>query len=268
MLTCMVRYLLSTLALALPALAQLPSPNSQGVSAGHHIFSTRDLEAANRFWSTLGGEPATLGPLKLIKFPGVLFLVRKGEPSGGTEGSTIDAIGFRVRSLKESLQKWEAGGIKLASASTAKETFSKAAWLIGPDGVKVYVTEDKKLSTPIACAELRMAVPHPEEAAAWYAKYFGAIPVKRGKQTLGDIPGAQLVFVQSAADVKGTKGRAFDRIGLEVQNLEEAVKRLDGSGAKFDGAIRKATNMALSVAVLTDPWGTYIEISQGLAAVK
>jgi catechol 2,3-dioxygenase-like lactoylglutathione lyase family enzyme len=263
MLSSMVRYLLSALALALPSLAQLPSPNSQGVSAGHHIFSTRDLEAANRFWSTLGGEPATLGPLKLIKFPGALFLVRKGEPSGGTGGSTIDAIGFRVRNLKESLQKWETAGIKPAAASTAKEV-----WLMGPDGVKIYLTEDKKLSTPIACAELRMAVPHPEEAAAWYAKYFGAIPVKRGKQTLGDIPGAQLVFVQSAADVKGTKGRAFDRIGLEVQNLEDAVKRLDGSGATFDGAIRKATNMALSVAVLTDPWGTYIEISQGLAAVK
>src|ERR1700676_4326818 len=123
MLSSMVRYLLSALALAMPLLAQLPSPNSLGVPAGHHIFSTRDLEAANRFWSTLGGEPATLGPLKLIKFPGVLFLVRKGEPTGGTEGSTIDAIGFRVRNLKESHQKWEAGGIKLAEGSIAKEAF-------------------------------------------------------------------------------------------------------------------------------------------------
>lgn len=259
----MARYLLSALVLAVPALAQLPMPNAQGVSAGHHIVSTRDLEAANKFWSTLGGEPAALGPLKLMKFPGVLFLIRKGEPAGGTEGSTIDAIGFRVQNLKESVQKWEAAGIQLAPASTSKE-----AWLLGPDGVKVYVTEDKKLSTPIACAELRMAVPHPEEAAAWYAKYFGATPVKHGKETLGDIPGAQLHFVKSAANVAGTKGRAFDRIGLEVTGLEETVKRLQDSGAKFDGQIRKASNMALAVAVLTDPWGTYIEISQGLAAVK
>lgn len=111
-------------------------------------------------------------------------------------------------------------------------------------------------------------MPHPEEAAAWYAKYFGATPVKRGKETLGDIPGAQILFVQSAADVAGTKGRAFDRIGLEVQNLEETVKRLQDSGAKFDGAIRTASNMKLAVAIMTDPWGTYIEISQGLAAVK
>jgi hypothetical protein len=91
--------------------------------------------------------------------------------------------------------------------------------------------------------------------------------VKRDKLTLGDIPGAQILFVQSAA-VEPTKGRAFDRIGLEVQNLEETVKRLQDSGAKFDGPIRTADKMKLSVAVLTDPWGTYIEISQGLAAVK
>jgi hypothetical protein len=249
--------------MALSALAQLPAPNSQGVSAGHHIFSTADVDAANLFWNTLGGEPATLGPLKLTKFPGVLFLIRKGEPKGGTEGSTINAIGFHVRNLKESLEKWQAAGITPAPESTSKE-----AWLAGPDGVKVYVTEDRKLATPIACAELRMATPHPIETAAWYAKYFGAVPVKRGKETLGDIPGAQILFVQSAAAVQGTKGRAFDRIGLEVQNLEETVKRLQDSGAKFDGPIRTADKMKLSVAVLTDPWGTYIEISQGLAAVK
>jgi catechol 2,3-dioxygenase-like lactoylglutathione lyase family enzyme len=249
--------------MVLSALAQLPAPNSQGVSAGHHIFSTRDVDAANRFWRTLGAEPAELGPLKLIKFPGVLFLIRKGEPKGGTEGSTIDAVGFRVRNLKESLEKWKSAGIMPASGSTPKEI-----WLMGPDGVRVYVTEDKRLATPIACAEFRMATPHPTETAAWYAKYFGATPVKRGKETLGDIPGAQILFVQSAADVQPTKGRAFDRIGLEVQNLEDTVTRLQDSGAKFDGPIRTADKMKLSVAVLTDPWGTYIEISQGLVAVK
>src|SRR5579872_5482409 len=107
----MTRTLLPALCLAVSAAAQLPAPNSMGVSAGHHIFTTRDLDAANKFWSTLGGQPAELGPLKLTKFPGVLFLIRKGEPKGGTEGSTINAIGFRVSNLKESLEKWKAAGI-------------------------------------------------------------------------------------------------------------------------------------------------------------
>src|ERR1700722_13287065 len=93
---------------AIPALAQLPAPNAAGVSAGHDIFSFHDIDAANQFWNTLGGEPAELGRLKMTKFPGVLFLMRKGEPKGGTEGSTIDHIGFKVRNLKESLAKWSA----------------------------------------------------------------------------------------------------------------------------------------------------------------
>src|SRR4051812_49250963 len=85
----------------IPALAQLPAPNAQGVSAGHDIFSFHDIDAANTFWNTLGGEPAQLGQLKMTKFPGVLFLMRKGDPKGGTEGSTIEYIGFKVKSLRD-----------------------------------------------------------------------------------------------------------------------------------------------------------------------
>jgi len=36
----------------------------------------------------------------------------------------------------------------------------------------------------------------------------------------------------------------------------------------MNGNVNKAKNMDLSVSILTDPWGTYIELSQGLAAVK
>ena len=43
---------------------------------------------------------------------------------------------------------------------------------------------------------------------------------------------------------------------------------MQGSGAKMKGNIAKAKAMPLSVTILTDPWGTYIEVSQGLAAVK
>src|ERR1700743_2899682 len=78
----------------IPLSAQLPAPNAAGVSAGHDIFSFHDIDAANKFWNALGGEPAELGPLKMTKFPGVLFLMRKGEPTGGTAGSTVDYIGF------------------------------------------------------------------------------------------------------------------------------------------------------------------------------
>ena len=80
---------LSLVPAAIPTMAQLPTPNTAGVSAGHDLFSFHDIDAANKFWTALGGEPAELGPLKMTKFPGVLFLMRKGDPKGGTEGSTM-----------------------------------------------------------------------------------------------------------------------------------------------------------------------------------
>ena len=248
---------------AIPLMAQLPAPNAAGVSAGHDIFSFHDIDAANKFWNTLGGEPAELGPLKMTRFPGVLFLMRKGDPKGGTEGSTIEYIGFKVRNLKESLAKWEAAGIQPLPGGTAAQAF-----LMAPDDVKVRIAEDRALATPIAADQIKMVVPDPAAAQAWYEKWFGAKLAKHGRETVGEIPGANILFAKAAAPVVGTKGRAFDRIGLEVKNVEQVCKDLEAAGIKLDGAYRKATAMNLAVCVLTDPWGTYIEISEGLAAVK
>lgn len=246
-----------------PLLAQLPAPNAAGVSAGHDIFSFHDIDAANKFWNALGGAPAELGPLKMTKFPGVLFLMRKGDPKGGTEGSTIEYIGFKVPNLKESLAKWESAGIKPLPGGTARQVF-----LMAPDDVKVRITQDKSLATPIAADMIQMDVPDVAAAEAWYAKWFGAKLVKHGKETVGEIPGANILFTQAKGPVMGTKGRAFDRIGLEVKDVAQKCKDFEAAGIKLDGAYRKATTMNLAVCVLKDPWGTYIEISQGLAAVK
>src|ERR1700724_1565940 len=150
----MTKRLLLNLLLAIPVLAQLPAPNGAGVSAGHDIFSFHDIDAANKFWNTLGGEPAELGPLKMTKFPGVLFLMRKGDPKGGTEGSTIEYIGFKVRNLKESLAKWEAAGIKALPGGTATQVF-----LMAPDDVKVRITEDRALAGQIQADQIKMVVP-------------------------------------------------------------------------------------------------------------
>jgi catechol 2,3-dioxygenase-like lactoylglutathione lyase family enzyme len=237
---------------ALPALAQLPAPNAAGTSAGHDIFSFHDIDAANKFWNALGGEPAELGPLKMTKFPGVLFLMRKGEPKGGTEGSTIDYIGFKVRNLKETLARMDAAGFK-----PERNAINVQAFLLAPDDVRVRLMEDKSLTTPVAADMLMMAVPDPAAAKAWYEKWFGA-----------DIPGSRISFSKASGPPMGTKGRAFDRIGLEVKNVEQKCKDFEAAGIKLDTGYRKATAMNLAVCVLTDPWGTYIEISEGLSAVK
>lgn len=224
-----------------PMLAQLPAPNAAGVSAGHDIFSFHDIDAANRFWTALGGEPAQLGPLRMTKFPGVFFLMRQGDPKGGTQGSTIEYISFKVKNLADSLAKWEAAGITPLPGKTATEAF-----LMAPDDVKVRITEDRSLTTPIAADQVKMIVPDVAAAQAWYQKWFGAKLVRRGGETVGEIPGANILFAKATGPVTGTKGRAFDRIGLEVRDVEQKCKDLEAG----------------------DPWGTYVKISEGLAAVQ
>src|ERR1700733_9760815 len=106
----MKTFLLSALCLgALPMLAQLPAPNAAGVSAGHDIMIVKDLDGANKFWGALGAEPAQLGTLKLTKLPGVLYLMRMGDNKGGTDGSSVEYVGYKVKNLKDTLAKMDAG---------------------------------------------------------------------------------------------------------------------------------------------------------------
>ena len=55
----------------------------------------------------------------------------------------------------------------------------------------------------------------------------------------------------------------LDRIGFEVDNLEAFCKELEAKGIKFD---RPCGTLAAGFgpAFLTDPWDTYIELTQGL----
>ncbi|MBZ5676856.1 MAG: VOC family protein [Acidobacteriia bacterium] len=249
---------------ALLMLAQLPAPNAGGVSAGHDIMIVKDLDGANKFWNTLGGEPAQLGTLKLTKLPGVLYLMRKGDNKGGTEGSSVEYVGYKVKNLKETLAKMDAAGFKPMPGATKSRAF-----LLTPDAIKVRLVEDRSLATPVAADMIQMDVSNVKDAQAWYEKWFGAKLVKDGKETYADIPGHRILFVEAKGPVEPTRGRAFDRIGLEVKNLEDQCKKLDGAGIKLDGkGYTKAKGMDLAVCLITDPWGTYIEMSEGLAAVK
>jgi hypothetical protein len=253
---------------AITVVAQLPAPNAEGVSAGHHIFRVKDAEAANKFWMTLGGEPTALATIKLMKFPGVLLFIsgpRAGAapaPSvGGNHGTTVEFIAFKVKDLKASLAKWKAAGI-----DPLKEF--KETTLLGPDDVQVRINEDKSLGTDIASDGLVMNVANAAEVSAWYAKWFGAKVSRSGAETIGEIPGARIVFHETRDPIAPTKGHSLGLLGFEVKDLQAFAKKYQESGGKLDSTIPTSAAANLSVVQLTDPWGTSIEVSQGLAAAK
>src|SRR5215469_8111243 len=153
------------LCVACPMFAQLPTPNADGVTAGHHIFRAKDVDAANKFWMTLGGEPAALANIKLMKFPGVLLFIsapRGTNPSpslGGNHGTTVEFITFKVKDLKASLAK-------LIEAGISAKTENGAATIVGPDDVQVRLTQAKSMAQPIASVGLVMNVANAAEVSA------------------------------------------------------------------------------------------------------
>jgi hypothetical protein len=106
------------------------------------------------------------------------------------------------------------------------------------------------------------------DVSAWYAKWFGAKISKSGGETIGEIPGARIVFHETKETIAPTKGHSLGLLGFEVKDLQDFVKRYQASGAKLDSNVATAAAANLSVVQLTDPWGTSIEVSQGLNAVK
>ena len=243
-----------------PAHAQLAAPGEAGVTMGHVHLVARDLDASRRFFTALGGTPVQNGSLEMIRFPGVFILLRQGEPTGGTVGSVINHFGFNVKDLKSAVTRWQAAGLTVEPGGQAVQAF-----LTTPDGARIEILEDTAIAEPIRMHHLHWNVVAVPEMQAWYAKHFGAVPGKRGPFDAGDLPGVNLTFGKVEMVNPGTKGRALDHIGFEVRNLAQFIARLEAAGVKLDSPLRKAGNGTTSIAFLTDPWGTYIELTEGLA---
>lgn len=257
--------------------AQLTAPNEAGVAMGHLHLNVRDVDAQKKFWiEAMGATPAKLGPMDVMKLPGVLIMFRKGEPSGGTKGSVVNHLGFKVRDIKQSVEKMKAAGANFVTRTevgggraTGDYWLNPAqkahqAFIMAPDDVKIELTEDPALSVPIAHHHVHFNTAALDDTKAWYVKTFGAAGGKRGQFEAADVPGANLTFSGAGEPVAGTKGRSLDHIGFEVKNLEAFCKRLEESGVKFDSPYRKVPALGISIAFFTDPWGTYIELTEGL----
>lgn len=251
--------------------AQLVEPNQIGVRMGHLHLVVRDVEAQKRFFtSVLGGTVVKNGPLELIQFPGVFVMLRQGEPSGPSAGTIVNHFGFIVKDMKASLAVWKAANVEIEPTENPNEVY-----VHGPDGIRIEVYGEPALPTPVSMNHIHF---YPKDTAAdikaWYVKVFGANPGRRPCVACitaprmieaGDMPGVNLSFSPQAAAPGPTRGRTIDHIGFEVADLEGFVKSIEAKGVKLDSPIRAVQGANLKIAFLTDPFGTYIELTEGLS---
>ena len=256
-----------------PSLAQLLAAREAPFAAGRHHLNVSDLEAHKRFWGELlGGRLAKFGTTDVVKLPNMLLFLREQEPTGESNGSAVNHIGFRVPDLQSLVSELQAAGIEMVTTQVVADAdgavhFNPAtkvymAFARGPDGMRVELIEDQA-TDGIDSHHIHIFTADDGAARDWYVKHFNGKPGTRGPFKKADVPGIELTFAKADA-VAPTRGRVLDRIGFEVDDLEALCRRLEANGVTFDVPFRTIERSGLSVAFLTDPWGTYIELTEGL----
>jgi catechol 2,3-dioxygenase-like lactoylglutathione lyase family enzyme len=277
---------------ALPIAASTCPVSAQTIVAdgpvvyGHHHLNTTDMAAQKRFYvDTLGGTLATIGTnnLEVIEFPNVFLFFRPMQaPTGGTIGSTVNHIGFSVPDLRPVVAKLRANGFRMITRDSVAATVTVAddiaaaspttniAFALGPEDVKVELVEVRAQTAPIQLHHVHFFGEQQAEMQAWYAKTFGAAvqPANPNQAFVtAQLPGVTLSFTRSPAATVGTQGRALDHIGFEVKDLEAFTRKLEADGIPLTVSYRTVPALNIAIAFIQDPWGTNIELTEGLANI-
>ena len=258
--------------------AQLTAASEGPIVYGHHHLNVTDVEEQKRFWAdTLGGTLIPWGNAEIVKFSNVLVFMREQAPTGGTKGTTVDHIGFAVPSVRETVEQVRAAGFPIVSReefspnlevtdgvaySPTQDTY--LAYVMAPDDVKVELVEDRTQTIPITLHHIHFATQQVDEMKAWYVETFDAVPGMRGSFQAADLPGVNLTYSSSDEPLVGTQGRSLDHIGFEVDGLEAFCRALEAQGIVFDRPYTEIEARGIAIAYFTDPFGTYVELTEGL----
>lgn len=255
------------------------------VIVGHYDLNVTSIDEHLRFWvDTLGGTVADFGDsdIAVIEFPDIFIVLRESPPTGPTRGTTFDHIGFAVPDVPALTTEVVANGYELtvgrepapgetASPPTAGN-YGRFSYLLGPDGVKVeLVTSSEENPPPIVHHHVHFVNEDFVAMQQWYMRAFDATlrPGQTGFFIGADLPGVgyMLNFFSWLPDEElvGTQGRAVDHVGFEVRDLEAFVQGLEAKGITLASPLRQADELGgIATAAIVDPWGTVIELTEGL----
>jgi catechol 2,3-dioxygenase-like lactoylglutathione lyase family enzyme len=222
------RVLVACLLAVLPALAQPSGPPP--VTAGHIHLNSADPDAAIAFWKDVLGAPTvSVDSEKGIGMSGVTILFTRKTPSGPSAGSAIDHLALKVADLQPFTDRLAKTTYKSFSPKVGEELLM----IEGPDGVRIELIGDSAMYTSVEFNSTHLHSAQPKEMQAWYAK-----------------------------TLSGRVGRAIDHLSFEVRDLESFCKKLSQNGVKIDSPPHAEPRINGSVALLTDPWGTRIELTE------
>jgi catechol 2,3-dioxygenase-like lactoylglutathione lyase family enzyme len=257
--------------------AQTNAPNPSGISFGHiHLYSPEPARVEKLLVDVLGGTSQKIGTLQTVKTPGVYFIIsQRAENAGGTDGSAVNHVGFLVKSYAAVKAKAEAAGLPIRELTPNIQAF-----ITFPGDVLIEVQEDTTIAQNTIFSHYHLSAADTNAAREWYLKTFGAVESERrkGSKGAGFTGGGNVDFLgfggagknkapaTPPAALAATKGRSLDHIGFEVKGLKDFVAKLEASGIKMDRPYTEMkAKIGVDLAFFTDPNGTYIELTEGLA---
>lgn len=273
------------LILVSPASAQLIAAKDAPIAYGHHHVNATDVAAHKQFWAdALGGTVVAVGSnkLEIVRMPNVLIFMRAQAAKGSSKGTTADHIGLAVPNLQQTLDRVKANGFRVATAQESPASYNvkgdiaypgpgtQLAFVYGPDDVKVELLERRDQTEPVRLHHVHFFNEQNAAMRDWYAKVFGATRRAAGPTAAflsADLPGVQLNFSPSPTPVAGTTGRAVDHIGFEVRGLRAWLANLEAQGIKPSVTLRRVDALGIDIAFIVDPWGTNIELTDGLVEI-
>jgi len=283
----LVPLLLACAAISRPA-AQMLKKDAP-IRVGHYHLNVTSVADHKRFWvDTLGGTAGRFGNEDIVKFGDVVLFLHQQKPTGGTRGTTIDHIGMAAPDVPALAAKVVAAGYKRTvgreiPAQTAQPgggvsaVYGRFEYLLGPDDVKVeLVTAMDPASPPIAHHHVHYINPQYVEMRDWYVKTLDATP-RTGANTFtdyfagADLPGIGYMLnffrLEREGTLTGSAGRVIDHVGFEVRNLEDFCRKLEAKGLKLTQPLHRMPALGnVASATLVDPWGTVLELTEGMEA--
>ena len=271
--------------------AQLLSNPDAPIRIAHYHLNVTSVEAHKKFWvDTLGGTAIKFQGIDVVKFPDAFIFLKVQKPTGPTRGTAFDHVGFAVPNVPAVAMKLAAAGYQETTgrepapgtpppaASGTSAVYGRFAYFVGPDGAKIeLVTAMGPNPPPIVGHHIHFINKQYVEMQQWYMKAFDAT-LRTGQTDFfigADLPGVgySLNFFRWEGDQSithvPTAGRVVDHVGFEVKNLEEFCKALEAKGIKLTRAYNKKTAAMnnIATAMMVDPWGVSIELTEGLASI-
>jgi catechol 2,3-dioxygenase-like lactoylglutathione lyase family enzyme len=273
-------FLCALLLQAVPSSAQLRAAREGPVVYGHHHVNATNVAAHAKFLvDALGGVPITMAGRQIVKFPNVLVFLREQTPTGGSVGTTADHLGLAVPELRPVIDKLKAGGYRMITRDSVPADWAVTdditsnpsggrpiAFVLGPDGFKVELVQVADRTAETALQHVHFFGPERDAMRAWYVKVFGATEgasAPGARFLTAALPGVSLNFSAAPAPVVGTKGRVVDHVGFEIDDLPGFLRKLEAMGITAEN-VRDVPDLAIAIAFITDPWGTSIELTEGL----